>query len=838
MLTNLYTPTGTYAQGETNAMNYCALGAIDGSELVAKNLTDPYLMGYVPPERMPGYLKIGHPVNDGRNFHVDYIEENHGWGFAINPGGNVYSADALSKSGTLVRGANNYAIRMINTGFMSCLNCNFLDTDNISIQLTGIAEPLEFANDNLLYDSTQSGVKYQTISNLDIQVTVSDLINVIKNNAKITFTTTFNILGKTRTFSFNDNDCNEYGLFTITDSLNEITLFFNLTRFYNVPVNIEYTRDPTNASDIINAVPFFQSSFLEDANSNLATTCKIATCSMNSILYGSLRLSFDTSSELLGVTWSNFRIIDRYFIGNIPYNVNLDEIFSAYGGDYTPFTTRCAGVVNNKFIYINLSNTQFDIFPTIKLKDIYNNFILLHKRTEQTGQTYAERRTYANKAYVTLFDDENVPLYETENGTATDPDFMAKLQPWQYPETQITINEFSPEDIPEYNPEPGENGENVGDDIIRPLSLGIGGTNGFVTQYALRAADIQELGEILWTSVFDSDYWQNYMFSLALDTGSFSTSSMLSFFISLKVYPFALMNVPSYTQIDKNIYIGTGIHAIELTNNLHTINNYCDYIPGGECTVWSGNFYNDFRDYVNATYTLYVPYCGTIELNPGDVVHSKLTVQYAVDFATGGCVAYVDVLTQDGKQFPVAALPGQIGADIPLTATAAGAVAARFVGDAMKFGGLISGEVGNVAGGIAAGMAGKTPTGGGSGNVLSGMAGVMGGLPAAVGMDLAPGVAMQAANIFSRGAVSAPMMSGGQGFASFGAPQKPYLQIRRGIYPEVSGLANICGSRGAGTYTIGDLSGFVQGDVKTDGLNCPENEQIKIRQLIARGIYV
>lgn len=432
-----------------------------------------------------------------------------------------------------------------------------------------------------------------------------------------------------------------------------------------------------------------------------------------------------------------------------------------------------------------------------------------------------------NDYYVAEFDDNYV--------------ITGKLIPYANARTWQTFinpdnNVFDYNDIPEPTP-PGGDAENVGDNITRPSTLGIGGTNGFVTQYALRATDIQELGQILWTSVFDSDYWQNYMFSLALDTGSFSMSSLLSFFVSLKVYPFALVNVPSYSQTGKNMYVGTGIHALEFTNNLHTINNYCDYIPGGECTVWSGYFFNDYRDYINATYTLYVPYCGTIELNPGDVVHSTLKVQYAVDFATGGCVAYVDITTQDGAQFTIAALPGQMGADVPLTATAAGAVASRFIGDAMKFGGLISGEVSGVAGGVVSAMMGKTPSGG-YGNVLSGMAGMYGGLPAAVGMDLAPGFAMQAANMISRGAVSAPMMSGGQGFASFGAPQTPYVQIRRGIYPDVSELSTVCGSRGAGTYTIGDLSGFVQGDIKTDGLDCPENEKIQIRQLIAKGIYV
>lgn len=122
--------------------------------------------------------------------------------------------------------------------------------------------------------------------------------------------------------------------------------------------------------------------------------------------------------------------------------------------------------------------------------------------------------------------------------------------------------------------------------------------------------------------------------------------------------------------------------------------------------------------------------------------------------------------------------------------------------------------------------------------MLSGMAAMMGGPMAAVGMDLAPGLASQALNMVTRGAITAPMMAGGRGFASFGAPQTPYVQIRRAIYPEISGLKTVAGAPAAGTFTVNQLSGFVQGDLKTDGLTCPDSDKTKIRELFTAGIYV
>lgn len=395
-------------------------------------------------------------------------------------------------------------------------------------------------------------------------------------------------------------------------------------------------------------------------------------------------------------------------------------------------------------------------------------------------------------------------------------------------------NEFDPADIPE--PAPEEAAENIGDKITRPASIGIGGTNGFVTQYALNKNDVAQLGALLWTSFVDQDYWKNYLFSLAVDTGSFSLSSLLNFFVSLKVYPFSLVNIHSYASWGNNMYIGTGVVPLHFTNPLHTINNYADYISGGEIDI--PRYFNDYRDYINTEITLFLPFCGTVHLNPGDVIGNKIKIQYAIDFATGGCIAYVDLETGDGAGYPVGAMPGQIGADIPLTATAAGEVAARFIGDAMNVGGLISGEVSGIAKGVAGAMGGTGASGSGSGSTFAGIAGVYGGIGAAMGADLAPGFARQGLQMLQRGAVSAPMLSGGRGFASFGAPAKPYVQIRRGIYPTVSGLATVDGKPAAGTYEIGQLSGFVQGSVKTDGLTCPENEKIKIKNLIASGIYV
>lgn len=514
-----------------------------------------------------------------------------------------------------------------------------------------------------------------------------------------------------------------------------------------------------------------------------------------------------------------------------------DNVWTRHGGyvgsfnvsDLAPFTKDLIVPEGATFYVRGIERSDIFIIARIFTYDeiLHSMSLLPRMKNNDTGMGYAQNSDYW---YGHVDKDTGEFLGDLINGSQRE-----LLVDWQLLNHNIVDNEFKKDDIPEYVPPTPEDAENIGDKITRPASIGVGGTNGFVTQYALNRSDVAQLGELLWTSFLDQDYWKNYLFSLALDTGTLQLSGLLNFFVSLKVYPFPLLNIDSFSQWGADMYIGTGIVPLHFNSNLHVINNYCDYISGGYIEI--PRYFNDYRDYINTEISLYLPFCGTVQLNPGDVVGNRIDIQYAIDFATGGCIAYVDLTTGDGAGYPVGALPGQIGADIPLTATAAGEVAARFIGDGLNVAGMIGGEVNRTASGVAGAMAGNIQ-GGSGGSLFSGIAGMYGGLGAAMAADLAPGLARQGLQVLQRGAVGAPMLSGGRGFAAFGAPSKPYVQIRRGIYPNVSGLGTVSGLPAAGTYTIGNLSGFVQGDAKVDGLSCPDNEKQKIRTLLASGIYV
>lgn len=418
--------------------------------------------------------------------------------------------------------------------------------------------------------------------------------------------------------------------------------------------------------------------------------------------------------------------------------------------------------------------------------------------------------------------------------TGTRSELLNTLRPWQIDADYWDSNDYTPDDLPPYDPggDGDDQGSNTGS-VLRPTTLGVGGTNGFITQYSLTAAQIAEIGRLLWLSFTDPDYYKNFLFTLTT-TGTLNISNLLDYFVSLRVYPFPLINVPSHAVAGQDMWIGAGLVPLSFNTNLHTINNYADYIDAGSCTI--SRYYNDFRDFAHTQIMLYLPYCGTVQLNPADVVGSTLHAQYAVDFATGGVTAYVDCTTWDGSQFVIAVLTGSIGADIPLTASNAAQIAARIAGDALNFAGTvgeaISSDVGRSAQAI-----GSAATG----DVVGAAIGVANTYAGRIGGAL--DVAQTGLQIATAEGVKMPMLSGGRGFGSFGAPQTAYVQIRRGIYAEgqqpTQGFKEAYGEAYAKPVQVSSCTGFtVFANVDTSGLQCDAMEREQLKKMMQAGIYI
>lgn len=448
----------------------------------------------------------------------------------------------------------------------------------------------------------------------------------------------------------------------------------------------------------------------------------------------------------------------------------------------------------------------------------------------------------SNFTYATDVKPDGEFLAKLKTGDITNATFKNSLREWQYEDLQS--DDFTEEDIPPYTPPgpdprpdpepPEDDAEHGGDDIEPTPVTGLGGTFGFTTQYAMRGNQLEQLGSALWAG-FDRNnpdidaFIQNFVYSVDPDTGSVNMADIMEFFISLRAYPMPLGNLTSITAVGTDFYIGSGTAPLRLPNgttpfteNLHTADSYIEPVNAGTVSIpfWFG----DYRDY-KTEITLYLPYCGTAELNPADVMGCTLDCTYVVDLSTGSCTAYVWTTTWENKKYPVAILPGQLGVDIPITATNAGRVGARLLGDRINFAENIMSVLKNTATGIGAVT---------SGNIGTGIRATMSAF-----IDPAIQEQKQLAGMADRGAIAAPMLSGGRGLAAFRNPATAYVQVRSPFYAVPEKYTDTVGDPAATRVQIRDCHGFNQFvNVDVSGITTDAADQAEIRRALENGIYI
>lgn len=447
-----------------------------------------------------------------------------------------------------------------------------------------------------------------------------------------------------------------------------------------------------------------------------------------------------------------------------------------------------------------------------------------------TGYDYTVQ--YTTNHTIALFTANNTPVPGRVQFT-TYPETAEKLRDWQKYGYNITDDNFDPGNPPEPEPRPEPvdpgNEETGGDDYEPNNPAGLGSGFGFVTQYAIRAAHLTDLGSKLWEGFFSEDepggifqYMNNFIFAVNTDTGSVNFSDIMQFFISLRAYPCPISAMASTSAGGQDLYVGSGSKPIHLNTTFSIVNDMIGNINAGELSVpyWFG----DYRDY-SLECIVYLPYCGTIQLNPGDIMGGTLSVNYTVDFCSGACVAYVLCTTWEGKLLRVGSLQGQLGADVPMTATNAGQVAARMYGDRIDAAETFTGALKSVISG------GTSIAGGNYGGAVS----------AGFGAFIDPALQQERlrANMGSRGAIAAPMLSAGRGLSGFADSKTVFLQIRSPIYAEPNNYDDVVGMPSTSAVRIGDCSGFCQFiNVDVSGITTDLDDQQTIRRALESGIII
>lgn len=455
--------------------------------------------------------------------------------------------------------------------------------------------------------------------------------------------------------------------------------------------------------------------------------------------------------------------------------------------------------------------------------------------SQQSNYGYTEDVIWAT--YVTEDNEFTATLI---TGDLSDDEFKDKLRPWQYDVDQWADNDYTEEDLPPYEPEP-EPGSDEDEGTI-PLNTpgALGATNAFTTRYVLNTTQIRTIGQELWSTIGDGNEltWQNFFLTLSgsdkIDY-SLTLSEVISYFVSLKYFPFSLNSVSSTTG-ENGIRIGTGKSLIDAGSTTKTLNDSIVQLDGGRCTIpdkW--NNYLDLEPY--ATASLYVPYCGTTELPMSVIAGETIGITYLVDMTTGAMTAAVMKYSGSGAYFPIAVMNGSCGFDILMTGTNGNSQmtnaitnlaskSTQWVGQTLQSG--LTGLMGGVSGKDTSGM-----------GALSGMANTVMG----IGQDM-----IQQNIQMPKLCATAPMTSGSSSsLSSLILPQTAYIQIRRhnpyrlgGNYQDELGLI---GYRSAYQGLISSANGM--GFVKCQNPNlaevadagATEAEINMIKSLLSDGIF-
>ena len=431
---------------------------------------------------------------------------------------------------------------------------------------------------------------------------------------------------------------------------------------------------------------------------------------------------------------------------------------------------------------------QMYFVPVYNLSDILNylsamgQFFTVYESAVLSGSLthdlmylgHMDKNGICNGTYTQGIDNENTIQWGFES--FTDSPIISPVD--------TTIEPIDPETIEK---------EFDGDIVELPSFIGVGSAVGFVTQYALTSSQLLEFGKKLWTNLdFTSDtafiqsvgeIIQN-VGETVVNSMSLIPSNLMNYVLSVRCYPINFQTFDGFLSDDNKIFIGRGLKGLEMSANVGIMSNYCIMLDGGVIDVSRLN--NDFRDY-QTMISLYVPYSGTVNLNPSEVVGKTLHLYHIIDLSSGTMTTVVYV----NDNYVICCINGVIGADVPLTTLNAG-------GDINKIVGAITSYVTTGIGGAVSSVGGSL-----------------------LGQD---------SGIVSTGKSS--------GFAGFGMQQTAYVKIIYKKFRPYEKYGNVSGYLSYKTK-VNDVVGFVKAiNVNVNIPVLSEDENRELKNIMERGFVI
>ena len=249
--------------------------------------------------------------------------------------------------------------------------------------------------------------------------------------------------------------------------------------------------------------------------------------------------------------------------------------------------------------------------------------------------------------------------------------------------------------------------------------------------------------------------------------------------------------------------------------------------------------FNNYLDYTETKYQIYIPFVGFVDLNPSDILGGYVGLQYNVNMVTGDALAIVVANNPrtNGKDVQILSIPCNISIDCPLTYQSMDSLFLR--GATMAGKAVVAGATAGVAGGSAvnAGLAAMSAAkynddASGWRSALSDTAGSLRKIESA-------GIAGGIASSFHG---NTPSVSRGAGFTNETGNLgtfKPFILITRPVKATPSSLTQIYGQRSLAVKKLSDCHGYTKVvAVKPDSLPKNNKHLDEIISLLQSGIYL
>lgn len=313
--------------------------------------------------------------------------------------------------------------------------------------------------------------------------------------------------------------------------------------------------------------------------------------------------------------------------------------------------------------------------------------------------------------------------------------------------------------------------------------------SGFVTLYKMSSTQLQALANDLWDSNFFNSLAKHF-------------SDPFDNIISLGLVPYPVSGTLSQVVVADYACPTSGE---KLASEFYEI----------DCgIIYMKHYFEHFGDY-QIKFDLYLPYCGTVSIDPSEIMGGSIGVKYLFSVFSGACIAEVKCYSGTSSHV-LYNKEGNIRTELPISG--------RDYAEYYK--GLIS-SIGIMAGAAAVGIVGV-------GAATTGL-----GIAKAAGVGVA-GVGSSIMNqTFNKpGYQRSGNISGPAGYMGI---QYPYLIASIPNYFGGPAIGEECGYVSNLPCLIGDQEGYLQSEVDFEilsGICCTEREQQMIKDALAEGIYI